>query len=251
MRQNQTLAGKVIVALDVNSGKDALSLVAQLPEAEIFKVGVRLFVSEGPALVEEVYRLGKRVFLDLKFHDIPSTVAGAVRAGTIPGVSMMTLHASGGGEMMAAAAHAASEESARKGLPRPLLLAVTVLTSLKKEQLEELGTDTSVERQVLRLARLAQKEGVDGVVCSPLETELIKKNCGKDFIVVTPGIRPSWAGAQDQKRILTPLEALKKGGDYMVIGRPIIAAASPAEAFSRILEELRRGVHTADGKNRP
>jgi orotidine-5'-phosphate decarboxylase len=182
--------------------------------------------------------MGKRPFLDLKYHDIPNTVAGAVRSATRKGVHMLTLHTSGGIEMMAAAARAALEESARTGKERPVLLGVTVLTSLKDEDLRRIGFAHAVADQVLRLAVLAKDSGLDGIVCSPHEIESIKRECGGDFLVVTPGIRPAWAAAQDQKRIMTPAEAIGKGADYLVIGRPITGAASPQEAFFRILTEL-------------
>jgi orotidine-5'-phosphate decarboxylase len=182
--------------------------------------------------------MGKKPFLDLKFHDIPNTVAGAVRSATRHGVHMLTLHASGGKEMMAAAASAAREESAKTGKGRPILLGVTVLTSLKDDELHRIGFAHAVADQVLRLAVLAKDAGLDGVVCSPHEIEITKKECGRDFLVVTPGIRPAWAAAQDQKRIMTPAEALEKGADYLVIGRPVTGAPSPGDAFLRILAEM-------------
>ena len=229
---------KIIIALDVGTKREALALARELGEARVFKVGMELFTAEGPALLEETVRLGKRPFLDLKYHDIPNTVAGAVRSAVRAGVSMLTLHTSGGREMMAAAAQAAREESARTGKDRPLLLGVTVLTSLKEEELRRVGIDHSVADQVLRLAALARDSGLDGVVSSPHEIEIIKKECGGEFLVVTPGIRPAWAAAQDQKRIMTPAEAIGKGADYLVIGRPITAAPSPHEAFLKVLAEI-------------
>jgi len=232
------LEEKIIIALDVGTKREALALAELLGEARIFKIGLELFTAEGPALLEETVRVGKRPFLDLKFHDIPNTAAGAVRSATRNDAHMLTLHTSGGKEMMAAAARAAQEESARSGKGRPILLGVTVLTSLKDEELRVIGFGHGVADQVLRLAVLAKDAGLDGVVCSPHEIEIIKKECGRDFLVVTPGIRPSWAAAQDQKRIMTPAEALQKGADYLVIGRPITGAASPGEAFLRVLAEI-------------
>jgi len=229
---------KIIIALDVGTKREALALAGMLKDARVFKVGMELFTAEGPALLEETVRLGKRPFLDLKYHDIPNTVAGAVRSATRNGVSMLTLHTSGGREMMAAAARAAREESVRTGKDRPLLLGVTVLTSLKEEELRRVGIDRSVADQVLRLAVLAKDSGLDGVVSSPHEIEIIKKECGGEFLVVTPGIRPAWAAVQDQKRIMTPAEAIGKGADYLVIGRPITGAPSPHEAFLKVLAEL-------------
>jgi orotidine-5'-phosphate decarboxylase len=229
---------KIIIALDVGTKREALALAGTLKEARVFKIGMELFTAEGPELLEEMVRLGKRPFLDLKYHDIPNTVAGAVRSATRHGVFMLTLHTSGGREMMVAAAQAAREESARAQKSRPLLLGVTVLTSLKEEDLHRVGIDHPVGNQVLRLAALAKDSGLDGVVCSPHEIETIKRECGAEFLVVTPGIRPAGAAAQDQKRIMTPAEAVGKGADYLVIGRPITGAPSPHEAFLRVLAEL-------------
>jgi orotidine-5'-phosphate decarboxylase len=232
------LEEKIIIALDVGTEREALAIAELLGEARIFKIGLELFTATGPALLEETVRMGKKPFLDLKFHDIPNTAAGAVRSATRNGAHMLTLHASGGREMMAAAVKAAEEESARSGKPKPILLGVTVLTSLKDEQLRQVGFADRVADQVLRLATLAKESGLDGVVCSPHEIEIIKKECGVDFLVVTPGIRPVWAAAQDQKRIMTPAEAILKGADYLVIGRPITGAASPGEAFLSVLAEI-------------
>jgi len=229
---------RIIIALDVGTKREALALAEALGEALIFKIGLELFTAEGPALLDEAVRMGKKPFLDLKFHDIPNTVAGAVRSATRHGVHMLTLHSSGGKEMMAAATRAAQEESARTGKGRPILLGVTVLTSLKDDELRRIGFAHAVADQVLRLAVLAKDAGLDGVVCSPHEIEIIKKECGRDFLIVTPGIRPAWAAAQDQKRIMTPAEALEKGADYLVIGRPVTGAPSPGDAFLRILAEM-------------
>jgi orotidine-5'-phosphate decarboxylase len=234
----QAKADKIIIALDVPTRKDALALVAGLPEAKLFKVGLQLFTAEGPGLIEALQEQGKDVFLDLKMHDIPNTVAGAVRMAVRRGVSFLTLHASGGGDMLAAAVEAAREESRLSGKKTPRLLAVTVLTSLKDSHLREIGFSSGAADQVRRLARLAREAGVDGVVCSPLEITLVRSDAPTGFLVVTPGIRPSWAAAQDQKRILGPAEALSRGADYLVVGRPVIAADSPAQAFRRICDEL-------------
>jgi orotidine-5'-phosphate decarboxylase len=249
MTKNNTLAGRIIIALDAQTRQEALSLVQELPEAKIFKVGLTLFVSEGPPLLQEIQEKGKKIFLDLKLHDIPHQIGGAVKAGIGYNVHMMTLHASGGKEMMAKAAEAAETMAKQSGRSKPLLLAVTVLTSLKKEQLREIGMDDRVNEQVLRLARLAKENGMDGVVCSPQEIDIIKEEFGRDFLVISPGIRPKWAAAQDQKRILTPAKAIAKGVDYLVIGRPITQASSPAKAFLRITEELNRAVNASNSKN--
>jgi orotidine-5'-phosphate decarboxylase len=238
MEHQENLAKKIIVALDVSTEEEALGLTGQLLESEVFKVGLELFTAEGPLLIEKLKSHNKKVFLDLKLHDIPNTVAGAVRTGTRHGVHMMTLHASGGKEMMKRAADAAAEEATKLGTARPLLVGVTVLTSLKTEHLQTIGIQSDTEEQVKRLAGLAREAGLDGVVCSPQEIDLVKGEYGQDFLVVAPGIRPAWAAAQDQKRILTPSQAIRKGADYIVIGRPIIKDSSPRDAFHKILEEL-------------
>jgi len=238
MDKRKDFSRRIIVALDVGSGAEALALVRELRDVEIFKVGFRLFTAEGPALLNEIKKLGRKAFLDLKLHDIPHTVAETVRVAVKYGIHMLTLHASGGREMMERAAEAAAVEAEKEGRQRPLLLGVTVLTSLKSDELREIGIVPDVASQVLRLAELARKAGMDGLVCSSQEIEIVKKEIGKDFLVVVPGIRPSWAEPGDQKRIMTPSLALQKGADYLVIGRPIIEAASPYQAFRKIIEEL-------------
>lgn len=249
MNQKSDLAKKIIVALDVGSKEEALSLVQQLEEARLFKVGLRLFSAEGPSLLQDIKNLGRNVFLDLKLHDIPNTVADAVGVAVRHGVHMLTIHSSGGREMMQRAAEAAIEEAEKEGTTKPLLLAVTILTSLKDEQLREIGMEDDTLSQVLKLAKLAKEGGVDGVVCSPQEIEIVKRELGRKFLVVAPGIRPSWAAAHDQKRILTPSLAIQKGADFLVIGRPIIKAESPQEAFLKIIEELDSAVDVSDSKN--
>jgi len=229
---------RIIVALDVGTRSQALSLVESLPEGQIFKVGLQLFTAEGPTLIQEIAQRGKRVFLDLKLHDIPNTIAGAVSMAAGHGVAMMTLHASGGSEMMRRAVEVAADKADSAGRDRPLLLGVTVLTSLKDAELGEIGMPADAAGQVLKLARLAQSAGMDGIVCSPLELGMVRAEFGREFLVVTPGIRPVWAAAQDQKRIMTPEKALAGGADYLVIGRPITAAPSPGEAFARIRQAL-------------
>jgi orotidine-5'-phosphate decarboxylase len=233
-----TSADRIIIALDVPTKEAGLALVSRLKDARTFKVGLELFTAEGPALFRKLKALRKAVFLDLKLHDIPNTVAGAVRSAFAHGVQMMTIHASGGREMMAKAAEAARLAATDTGRPKPVLLGVTVLTSLKGADLEEVGQSPDVAAQVLRLAGLAKAAGLDGVVCSPQEIEVLRREYGRELIIVTPGIRPAWAAAQDQKRIMTPAEAVAKGADYLVIGRPITGAPAPNEAFLRIVEEL-------------
>ena len=233
-----TNADRIIVALDVQTKEEGLALVSRLKDARTFKVGLELFTAEGPALFRKLKALRKDIFLDLKLHDIPNTVAGAVRSAFKHGVQMMTIHASGGREMMAKAAEAAKASAEGGKGPKPLLLGVTVLTSLKGADLEDVGLGPDVASQVLRLAGLAKAAGLDGVVCSPQEIEILRREFGRGLIIVTPGIRPAWAAAQDQKRIMTPAEAVAKGADYLVIGRPITAAPSPNDAFLRVVGEL-------------
>ena len=233
-----TNADRIIIALDVQTKEDGIALVSRLKDARTFKVGLELFTAEGPALFRKLKALRKAIFLDLKLHDIPNTVAGAVRSAFKHGVQMMTIHTSGGREMMARAAEVARQVALETGRPKPTLLGVTVLTSLKGADLEEVGQPSDVASQVLRLAGLARAAGLDGVVCSPQEIEALRREYGRELIIVTPGIRPVWAAAQDQKRIMTPAEAVAKGADYLVIGRPITGAPSPNEAFLRVVEEL-------------
>jgi orotidine-5'-phosphate decarboxylase len=229
---------RIIIALDVKDKDEAAAVVSGLMDARTFKIGLELFTAEGPALFKKLKVLRKDIFLDLKLHDIPNTVAGAARAAVRHGVQMMTIHTSGGREMMARAAEAARDTAEAEKLPKPLLLGVTVLTSLRAAELGEVGMNPDVAAQVLRLAGLAKAAGMDGVVCSPQEIEIVRKEFGRELLVVTPGIRPAWAAAQDQKRIMTPAEAVAKGADYLVIGRPITGASSPADAFRRIVEEI-------------
>jgi len=231
-------ASKIIIALDVKNKEEATEVVSGLKEARTFKIGLELFTAEGPALFKKLKALRKDIFLDLKLPDIPNTVAGAVRSAVRHGVQMMTVHASGGREMMARAAAAARETAEAESLNRPLLLGVTILTSMKSDTLEEIGMKPDAAGQVLRLAGLAKAAGLDGVVSSPQEIEILRQEYGTELLIVTPGIRPVWAAAQDQKRIMTPAEAVAKGADYLVIGRPITGAPSPEDAFRRIVEEL-------------
>ncbi len=235
-------AQRIITALDVETKAQALALVRQLNQAGLFKVGLELFTAEGPALLQEIQALGKGVFLDLKLHDIPNTVGEAARIGVRHGARMMTIHASGGKAMMARAAETAGEEAAKRGTARPILLGVTILTSLQNDDLASVGMTPDTAGQVLRLAALAKASGLSGVVCSAKEIEIVRKEVGPDFLIVTPGIRPAGADVQDQKRVMTPSLAVAKGSDYLVIGRPITQAASPADAFAAIVRELETGV---------
>ncbi len=240
MPSSQDLRNKVIIALDVENKEQALALVRELRDARVFKVGLELFTAEGPPLLKAIRKLGKSVFLDLKLHDIPNTVAEAVRIGVRLGAAMMTIHASGGEEMMRKAAEAATEESEKLHTARPLLLGVTVLTSLKSDDLQAIGMAPDTAGQVLRLAGLAKQSGMDGIVCSAQEIEIVRRELGPGFVIVTPGIRPAWAATHDQKRIMTPLQAIQKGSDYLVVGRPVTQAASPQGALLKILEEIEK-----------
>jgi orotidine-5'-phosphate decarboxylase len=240
MKPKKEQAEKIIIALDVPSKSLALDLVKKLKYVQTFKIGLELFISEGPSILQEIHNLGKKIFLDLKLHDIPNTVAGAIRSGFNHRVSMMTLHASGGLSMMERAAEEAMQLSINTGDQKPLLLAVTVLTSLKQDELKQIGLKGKTNDQVLNLARLAKKAGMDGLVCSPQETKMIKKEFSPDFLIVNPGIRPLWASKDDQKRITTPREAVQNGADFLVIGRPVTRAPDPEEAFFKICQELNR-----------
>ena len=233
---------KLLVALDVESGERAIQLVTALRGlAGGFKIGNRLFTSDGPALVRRIADSGARVFLDLKYHDIPNTVEQAVEAAVGTGAWMINVHASGGSAMMQAAARAARDTSAKLGRPAPLMIGVTVLTSMDQGALHAVGVDRPVLDQVVALARMTQEAGLQGVVASPQETRAIRQACGPDFQIVTPGIRGASAGTekQDQSRTMGPAEAIKAGASYIVVGRPIIAAADPRVAAAAIVDELR------------
>ncbi|MBL0226473.1 MAG: orotidine-5'-phosphate decarboxylase [Geobacteraceae bacterium] len=230
---------RIIFALDV-SGLDEIDRFAEILSGRVgmFKVGKELFTSCGPEAVRAVQRHGGQVFLDLKYHDIPNTVAKAMLEAARLGVQLCNLHALGGLEMMETAATAVRKEF---GVDRPRLLAVTILTSSTAETLRGVGIDHPVEEMVVRLAKLAREAGMDGVVASPHEIELIRAACGPDFLIVTPGVRPTFAAADDQKRIMTPAEAVGAGADYLVIGRPIAKAADPGTAADMIVEEILAG----------
>ena len=227
---------KIIVALDVEDLPAALKLVELLhDDVGAFKIGKQLFTSTGPDAVRSIHGLGGRVFLDLKFHDIPTTVAKASVEAARHGVFMFNMHALGGSAMMREAVQAVRSEP---GIQQPLMIAVTVLTSMGPDDLQPLGITLPVDELVVRLALLARDAGMSGVVASPREIGLIKKACGPDFLVVTPGIRPRGADANDQKRAMTPGEAVQAGADFIVVGRPITHAPDPQAAARSIAEEI-------------
>lgn len=223
---------KVIIALDTTDEQKALELVKLLKhKVSVFKVGLELFCSEGPEIVNKINDLGCKVFLDLKFHDIPNTVAGAARAALSTGAFMFNVHASGGREMM----RKVREMIDAAELPeKPIVIAVTVLTSLDESDLNDINISKSPLEQVKTLALLTKESGLDGVVASPREITAIREVAGQDFVIVTPGVRPAWAQAGDQKRIMTPAEALDAGASYIVVGRPVTAAPNPVEAIDKL-----------------
>jgi orotidine-5'-phosphate decarboxylase len=231
---------RIILALDVPGYDEAMRVIYQFEEhIEIFKVGSELFTSVGPKIVAKINSMGKRVFLDLKFHDIPNTVAKSSAAAARLGVFMFNVHALGGFEMMKRAADTVRKISLDENIDRPRLIGVTVLTSMDQAALrDELGISLRIGAQVKHLAGLAQRAGLDGVVASPEDAGMLRPHFGKDFLIVTPGIRPSWAAADDQKRMLSPKEALRRGADYLVIGRAITAQPDPIGALKRIEDEM-------------
>jgi orotidine-5'-phosphate decarboxylase len=235
---------RLIVPLDFSTLEEALDMVDMLrPQVSFFKVGMELFTSTGPIIIEELKGRGCRIFLDLKFHDIPNTVKRTCQVALDLGVDMFNIHSSGGTQMMAEAAQGVRDKAAELGRPFPYLLAVTVLTSLDESILkDELGVNRSVEEQVVHLANLAKAAGLSGVVASPLEIKAIRQTCGPDFCIVTPGIRPSWAVKGDQRRIMTPEDATRDGADFLVVGRPITRAEDPVEAARLVNEEIHRGL---------
>jgi orotidine-5'-phosphate decarboxylase len=224
-------ADKIIVALDVPTKEEALTLVEKLGgQISFFKIGLQLYTAEGPEIVCAVLSTGSKVWLDLKLYDIPNTVGRAVESASRLGVQMLTIHLSGGSEMVRAAT--------ATRVNNMLLLGVTVLTSATEETLREIGIHGKVDDQVLRLAKLGVEAGIDGVVASSHEIKPLRREFGDKIKIVVPGIRPSWSEPGDQRRTMTPREALEAGADYLVMGRPIIANAQPAEAVARILQEL-------------
>lgn len=232
---------RIILALDVDSEAEALNFVRKLtPYVGAFKVGMQLFNSSGPSIVNKINDLGGRVFVDLKFHDIPNTVAAAGRVMTRLNCYMFNIHAAGGRAMLESVASSVQDEAKHLGSQAPILLAVTVLTSIGQRELEEemLISRLKIEEVVVKWALMAKNAGINGVVCSPREIEAIRAACGGKFKIVTPGIRPAWSEKNDQVRVTTPADALRMGADYMVIGRPILKAADPIGAAQMIIEEM-------------
>jgi len=225
---------KIVVALDYTNAKDALSLVNQLDPAQCkLKVGKELYTATGPALVEKLVAKDFKVFLDLKFHDIPNTVKKACKAASDLGIWMLNVHSSGGSAMMEAALEGVNQSN-----KNPYLIAVTVLTSMNQATLSEIGNKTPIQEQVLRLATLTQTAGLHGVVCSAQEATLLRQHVNPEFLLVTPGIRPTNASKDDQSRIVTPPDALRQGASYLVIGRPITQAEQPKQALQAILQSI-------------
>ena len=231
---------RIILALDVPGFDDAVEIVDRFHEhVEIFKVGSELFTAAGPGIIEKVHAYGKKVFLDLKFHDIPTTVYRSAMAAARLGVFMLNVHSLGGSVMMQQAAEAVRKVSIERNVDRPKVIGVTILTSMDQDTMHnELGISLRMSAQVKHLASMAQRSGLDGVVASAEEAEEIRSRFGRDFLIVTPGIRPAWAAADDQKRTLTPREAIKKGSDYLVIGRAILSHPDPVGAMKRIEDEI-------------
>jgi orotidine-5'-phosphate decarboxylase len=229
---------RIFIALDTHDLARAAALARDLAGlVGGVKIGKEFFTAHGPDGVRVVAG-GERLFLDLKFHDIPNTVAGALRSAVHLRPAFVNVHAAGGRAMLEAAVQAVAEGAEDADVPRPQLLGVTVLTSLGEDDLREIGQAGPLSDQVVRLARLAQSCGLDGVVCSPREIAVLRAACGPDFVLMVPGIRPSWAASGDQKRVTTPAEALAAGADYLVVGRPVTGAAAAAAAARRIVEEI-------------
>ena len=241
MNPHSSPSGKVIFALDVPTLEEARKFVRLLKERTgFFKVGLELYTAFGKEAVKAVQEEGGRVFLDLKFHDIPNTVSRAAEESVKLGVDMFNLHASGGTEMMRETVERCRKAAEKMNRRPPVILAVTILTSMDNENLKEIGMAGPVEERVVSLAELAQKAGVDGVVASPREIASIRRRCGERFVIVTPGIRPAFeAGQDDQKRVMTAREAISAGANYIVVGRPVRLAPDPAAAMDQVLEEIR------------
>ncbi|MBW4419389.1 MAG: orotidine-5'-phosphate decarboxylase [Myxacorys californica WJT36-NPBG1] len=233
------ISERIIVPLDVASEEDAIALLDQLPQVTFWKVGLELFVSSGATILTRLKERQKRIFLDLKFHDIPNTVAGACAAAARYGVDLVTIHSTTGKAGLQQAQVALQTSAEQAGLPVPKLIAVTLLTSISAQTLAfELNVPLELPEYALKMALLAQESGLAGAVCSPQEVQQLRQTCGDDFVLVTPGVRPTWAASGDQQRHMTPAQAIQFGSTYLVIGRPITMADDPAKAFERICEEI-------------
>ena len=235
-----TAKEKLIVALDVETGDRALTLFEELrASVGMFKIGMQLFTAAGPDIVRQIVSRGGRVFLDLKYHDIPNTVASAAIEATRLGVSIFNVHASGGYEMMRRTAEAVAETALRENIARPKAIAVTLLTSADQQTLRRIGIDDEPQSIVRRLALLAHESGLDGVVASAQETRIIRETVPqRDFVIITPGIRPAGGSSHDQRRVMTAGEAIRAGSDYLVVGRPVLTAEDPGEAARQIVDEI-------------
>ena len=230
---------KLISALDFHTKEDALNLVDKLGDSVVFyKVGMELFYAVGPSIIEELKKRNKKIFLDLKLHDIPNTVAQGLCSLLRQGVDIMTIHTSGGYTMMKTAVDTVRAEAKRLNIPAPKIIGITVLTSINESDWQGLGYTVEIKEQVVRLAKLAKEAGLDGVVSSPQEAKAIRTACGEDFLLVTPGVRPAGSSLDDQSRVATPAKALQDGATHLVIGRPIRAAKDPVVAAKNILEEM-------------
>jgi orotidine-5'-phosphate decarboxylase len=242
VRKKGSMRERLIVALDVDTLEQATDLVRQLAgEVGMFKIGKQLFTHAGPQAVRQIQELGGEIFLDLKFHDIPNTVAKAAIEATRLGVKMFNVHASGSLEMMQMTVKEVRRVCRQQKLRKPIMLAVTVLTSLNQDDLERVGVERKVADQVVRLALLTREAGMDGVVASPHEVADIREACGRRFVIVTPGIRPSDGNRNDQQRVMTPQDAIRGGVDYIVVGRPIIEAKDPVSAARAIVADMQLG----------
>ncbi|MGB6167876.1 MAG: orotidine-5'-phosphate decarboxylase [Geitlerinemataceae cyanobacterium] len=234
-----SVADRIIVPLDVSSEVEAISLTRALPKVTFWKVGLELFVSTGGTILQTLKEQEKQIFLDLKFHDIPNTVAGACRSAARYGVDLLTIHATAGRPALKAAREALQQGAEDAGQPIPRLIAITLLTSLSSRELAfDLKIPIELPEYTLQMALLARESGLGGAVCSPREVEQLRRVCGSDFLLVCPGVRPTWAETGDQRRAMTPTSALRNGADYLVIGRPITASDDPPAAFDRICQEL-------------
>jgi orotidine-5'-phosphate decarboxylase len=234
-----SVADRIIVPLDVSSEVEAIALISALPKVTFWKVGLELFVSTGGTILQTLKEQEKQIFLDLKFHDIPNTVAGACRSAARYGVDLLTIHATAGRPALKAAREALQQGAEDAGQLLPRLIAITLLTSLTSRELAfDLKIPIELPEYTLQMALLAKESGLDGAVCSPQEVEQLRQVCGSDFLLVCPGVRPTWSEVGDQRRAMTPAAALRTGADYLVIGRPITASDDPPAAFDRICQEL-------------